>query len=100
MVKLQLLVQDQRVRVKGYEVDVYEKRDKIGGWLRYGIPSERLPDAVLDKEISHIEALGVNFILNHKIDKNEFERLQKDYDAVLLATGMPEGRSLELFVRP
>lgn len=75
------------LRVKGYEVDVFEKRDKIGGWLRYGIPSERLPDTVLDKEISHIEALGVNFILNHKIDKNEFERLQKDYDAVLLATG-------------
>lgn len=35
--------------------------------------------------------------MNHKIDKNEFERLQKDYDAVLLATGMSEGRSLELF---
>lgn len=35
--------------------------------------------------------------MNHKIDKNEFERLQKDYDAVLLATGMPEGRTLDLF---
>lgn len=85
------------LRVKGYYVDVYEAREHIGGWLRYGIPSERLSNAVLDKEISHIEALGVNFILKHKIDEKEFRRLQNDYDAILLATGMPEGRSLELF---
>lgn len=85
------------LRILGYDVDVYESREKIGGWLEYGIPKYRLPQDVLDTEINRIKKLGVNFILNHNVDEKEFAQLQKDYNAVLLATGMNLGRNLPIF---
>ena len=45
--------------LKGFEVTVYEKRPKLGGMLRYGIPAYRLPDADLDRDINVILSTGV-----------------------------------------
>jgi len=72
---------------QGCRCTVIDDHDKPGGMLRCGIPNSELPHKVLDAEIAQIEKLGVKFRLNTKITKSSFKRLQKDYDAVLVATG-------------
>jgi 2-oxoacid:acceptor oxidoreductase gamma subunit (pyruvate/2-ketoisovalerate family) len=82
----------------GYQVQVYEGGEELGGLLRTGIPSYRLPRDVLDKEIKRILDLGVTTHLNHKVDKQELMEIARDVDAVLVATGLQELRSLRLGV--
>jgi len=72
----------------GHEVDVYEALAKPGGMLRYGIPEYRLPQKVLDKEITRIEKLGVKIKTNQKI--TDLKALRKKYDALFLAMGAME----------
>lgn len=87
-----------RLKMLGYDVDVYEKNELLGGWLTYGIPKDRLPVDVVNKEIDRIKELGVNFYTNQTIGKTKtLEDLKKEYDAVLLATGFSKGKNLELF---
>ncbi|MCF8357425.1 MAG: (2Fe-2S)-binding protein [Prolixibacteraceae bacterium] len=75
------------LQLKGIQCDVFEKSPFIGGQLQTEIPDEKLPKNVLNKEISAIEKLGVNFFLNTEIDKAQFEKLQQDYNAVIIASG-------------
>jgi len=77
----------------GYQVTVFEALPAIGGMLRVGIPEYRLPREILDKEIADIEALGVSFKTNTKIDN---VKELKDYDAVFIATGAHSSRALEV----
>lgn len=79
----------------GYDVTVYEKNAKLGGWLRYGIPEYRLPSDVLDHEIKRIADMGVTFITNHEV--KDLEVLKKENKAVLLAIGASYGRMLPMF---
>ena len=79
----------------GYDVTVFEKNEKLGGYLRYGIPEYRLPSEVVDLEIKRIQDLGVTFITNKEI--TNLEELKKDYKAILLAVGASYGRMLPLF---
>lgn len=79
----------------GYNVTVFEKEKEIGGLLRYGIGPHRLPREVLDKELSYIEKLGVVFKTSSTIDlKTDLETLNRDFDAVLLTTGLWFDRTL------
>lgn len=71
----------------GYQVDVYEKEDFIGGVLTWGIPSFRLEREAVDHLIDELKDRDVNFILNKKID--DLKELQKSYDAVFIGTGAP-----------
>ena len=72
----------------GHSVTVFDAMPKMGGMLRYGIPEYRLPKAVLDKEISAIEKLGVLMRNNVSIGKDvSFEEIRKNSDAVLVAPG-------------
>ena len=81
----------------GYEVTVFEAYPKAGGMMRYGIPSYRLPDAVLDKDIGLITSLGVTIKTNTRVGKDvQFEDLHQQFDAVLIATGFHEGRSTKV----
>jgi len=79
----------------GYKVTIYERNVKAGGYLRYGIPEYRLPNAVVDKEIKRIQKLGVEIVCNHEI--TDLEDLKKRYDAVVLAIGHSKGKILPLF---
>lgn len=79
----------------GYDVTVFEKNKKLGGWLRYGIPEYRLPSAVLDKEIARIADMGVTFITNKEIQ--DLQPLKKEFRAILLAVGASYGNTLPLF---
>lgn len=82
----------------GYQSDVYEKENELGGWLRYGIPEYRLPNHIVDEEIDRIKALGVNFKTNQNIGQDiSIDTLKAEYDAVLIAVGTSYGRVLPMF---
>lgn len=72
----------------GYDVTVYEKEEKLGGVLRYGIPDYRIPEEILDAEIERALAVGIHVKTNVNIGKDEsLDNLIKEYDAVYLACG-------------
>ncbi|MBR1653385.1 MAG: NAD(P)-dependent oxidoreductase [Clostridia bacterium] len=72
----------------GFEVTIFEKRDKLGGLLRYGIPEFRLDRKILDGTINKILDLGINIEIDKELGKDIFlDKLIKDYDAVFIAIG-------------
>ncbi|MBE0446945.1 MAG: FAD-dependent oxidoreductase [Actinobacteria bacterium] len=80
---------------RGYPVTIFEGFSKSGGMLRYGIPAYRLPEDILDAEVSAIEALGVEIRYNTKVGKDiSLDDLKKDYKAVYLAIGAHKGWNL------
>jgi NADPH-dependent glutamate synthase beta subunit-like oxidoreductase/Pyruvate/2-oxoacid:ferredoxin oxidoreductase delta subunit len=79
-----------------YEVTVFESSPSPGGMLRMGIPSYRLPKSVLDRELSEIQALGVEIRTGIPFGENlELDNL-KDYQATFIATGAHRGRGLNI----
>jgi 2-oxoacid:acceptor oxidoreductase gamma subunit (pyruvate/2-ketoisovalerate family) len=82
----------------GCRVTVCEGRAETGGLLRTGIPGYRLPDDVVDREIDRIVALGVEIETGARIDRERLVELARNHDAVLVATGLQELRSLRLGV--
>ncbi len=86
------------LKMKGYQVDIYEKEKQAGGYLRNGIPEYRLPNAIVDYEIKRITDLGVKIKLNAEVGKDiSFDDLKSKYDAVIVAIGYSESKSLEMF---
>lgn len=81
----------------GYAVTIFEEKKEPGGYLRYGIPEYRLPNAVVDEEVGRIAALGVEIRCDVKITSDQIPDLKSKYDAVILATGYPEGKMLPMF---
>ncbi|MDP2968839.1 MAG: FAD-dependent oxidoreductase, partial [Deltaproteobacteria bacterium] len=79
-----------------YDVTVFESFSLTGGMLRMGIPSYRLPKNILDKELSDIEALGVE--IRTGVSLGEDLRLEelKDYQAVFISTGAHRSRGLHI----
>jgi glutamate synthase (NADPH/NADH) small chain len=87
----------QQLARAGYRVTVYEKADRIGGLLRYGIPDFRLDKAVLERRLAQLEAEGVRFRPGVHVDQGqEFEALRRSAHAVVLATGAEEPRELDV----
>jgi len=80
----------------GYRVTVFESDSELGGLLRTGIPSYRLPRETLDRDIGRILALGVQVVTNHPVDRAKLEQLRKLYDAVLVATGLQKPTNVDL----
>jgi 2-oxoacid:acceptor oxidoreductase gamma subunit (pyruvate/2-ketoisovalerate family) len=80
----------------GYQVHVFEAGNQLGGLLRTGIPTYRLPRDVLDHEIDRILKLGIKTHMGERVDRKKLVELCKQYDAVLAATGLQEMRSLQL----
>ena len=80
------------LQLMGHSVSVYERREKLGGMLRYGIPAYRLPFAQLDRDIDAILATGIQVHTNTSLGSEiSFEELDKNYDAILMATGAHVG---------
>ncbi len=80
---------------RGYQVTIYEAFEKAGGMLRYGIPSYRLPDEVLDAEIQNILDLGVTLKCNTRIGQDiSFDKIREKFDAVYLALGAHKGSNM------
>jgi 2-oxoacid:acceptor oxidoreductase gamma subunit (pyruvate/2-ketoisovalerate family) len=80
----------------GHPVIVFEADAEVGGVLRTGIPSYRLPREVLDREVDHIRRHGVEIKTTHPVDRAELERLGREFAAVFVATGLKELRDLDV----
>ena len=87
----------EALRRKGYAVTVYEKREKVGGLLRYGIPNWKLEKEIIDRRVALLEAAGIKFICSTEIGKDiSAEYIRKNYDEVILAIGTPNARDLKI----
>lgn len=82
---------------KGYKVTIYEKHEKLGGLLRYGIPAFRLDREILDKQISKILEIGIETICGKELGKDiELDELKENYDAVFLCFGANISRKMNV----
>ncbi len=85
----------QQLARAGHEVTVFEKNDRIGGLLRYGIPDFKLDKSNIDRRIAQMEAEGVTFKVNQNVGENvSAADLERDFDAVILAGGAELPRDL------
>ncbi|MEQ1897799.1 MAG: glutamate synthase subunit beta [Vicinamibacterales bacterium] len=81
----------------GHDVTVFEKADRIGGLMRYGIPEFKMEKAVLDRRLALMEAEGVVFRPGVHVGQDvSLSRLQQDFGAVLLAGGAGAPRDLKV----
>src|SRR5579872_2406043 len=79
----------------GHAVTVYEKADRIGGLLRYGIPEFKLEKHIVDRRLDQMRAEGVHFVTNAEVGKNiAIENFRRDFDAIVLAGGAEHPRDL------
>jgi glutamate synthase (NADPH/NADH) small chain len=82
---------------RGHLVTVYERRDRIGGLLRYGIPNMKLDKSVIDRRIELMERAGISFVINTDIGKDiPASKLVSEYDAVVLACGASNPRDIKV----
>jgi glutamate synthase (NADPH/NADH) small chain len=81
----------------GHDVTVYEKADRIGGLMRYGIPNFKLEKHLIDRRLAQMEAEGVKFVTNAHVGVNvDVAQLRKDFDAIVLAGGSEAPRDLKV----
>jgi glutamate synthase (NADPH) small chain len=87
----------QQLRRMGHAVVVFEKDDRIGGLLRYGIPDFKLEKEVLDLRLRQLEAEGVLFETSIEVGRDlHVQQLRDEFDAVLLAGGAQTARELRV----
>ena len=87
----------EALRRKGFAVTVYEKHEKPGGLLRYGIPNWKLEKQVIDRRVALLEAAGIKFICNTEIGKDiSAEYIHRNFDYTFLAIGTPNARDLKI----
>lgn len=87
----------QQLRRAGHDVTVFERDDRIGGLLRYGIPEFKMEKKVLDRRLEQMQAEGVVFKANAHIGVNlPVEELRKNFDAILLSGGACAPRDLKV----
>lgn len=90
-----LAVADQLNR-RGHLVTVYERSDRVGGLLRYGIPNMKLEKHIIDRKIEVMKAEGVTFITDANIGENvKAKKLLEEYDSVVLACGASNPRDIK-----
>lgn len=83
------------LRREGIQVEVYDRHDRAGGLLTYGIPGFKLEKQVVTQRIEQLEAGGVVFRLNCDVGTDiQFSELRERHDAVLVATGVYKSRDL------
>lgn len=86
-----------QMRRKGHAVTVFEKQDKLGGMMAFGIPGYRVPRDTLNAEIQRILDTGIIAKMGVQIGTDiTVEQLEKDYDAIFWAVGAQKGRGLFL----
>ena len=91
-----LTVADQ-LNSRGHLVTVFEREDKVGGLLRYGIPNMKLEKQIIDRKIAVMEEEGIIFRTNCNVGKNiKAAEILKDYDKVVLACGASNPRDIKV----
>ena len=84
------------LRRQGVQVTVYDRYDRAGGLLTYGIPGFKLEKPVVMQRIEQLEKGGVTFVLNCRVGEDlSFDAIRGQHDAVLIATGVYKARDIE-----
>ena len=84
------------LRRMGFQVTVYDRYDRAGGLLTYGIPGFKLEKPVVMRRVEQLEASGVSFVLNCTVGVDQsFEEIRARHSAVLIATGVYKIREIE-----
>ncbi len=84
------------LRRRGVQVTVYDRYDRAGGLLTYGIPGFKLEKPVVMQRIEQLELAGVQFVMNCKVGEDlTFAAIRGQHDAVLIATGVYKSRDIE-----
>ena len=87
----------QQLNRAGHRVTVYEKNDRVGGLLRYGIPDFKFEKHLLDRRIEQLQAEGIVFTTKTNVGVNiSAEELRRSYDAILLCGGAESPRDLKV----
>ncbi|RKL66635.1 glutamate synthase [Salipaludibacillus neizhouensis] len=81
----------------GHHVKVFEKSDRVGGLLTYGIPEMKLPYSVVERRVNLLKEEGISFVTNTEVGKDfSVSALQTEFDAVVLCGGATKHRDLEV----
>ena len=87
----------EQLRKKGYKITVYDRYDRAGGLLIYGIPNFKLEKEVVERRIKLLKDGGINFKLNFEVGKDAtLDELKKEHDAILIATGVYKPREIDI----
>ena len=87
----------QQLNRAGHNVVVFEKNDRVGGLLRYGIPDFKMEKHHIDRRVRQMEAEGVEFRVNAHVGVNiSIEELRRDYEAIILSGGAEWARDLNV----
>ena len=79
----------------GHKVTVYEREDRIGGLLMYGIPNMKLEKDTVDRRVNLLREEGIEFVTNANIGKNvDVNELRSNYDALAICVGATKPRDL------
>lgn len=79
----------------GHHVTVFERHDRVGGLLTYGIPEMKLPYSVVERRVKLLEAEGITFITNTEVGKDyPISSLQSEFDAIVLCGGATKARDV------
>ncbi len=84
------------LRRAGLQVTVYDRYDRAGGLLTYGIPGFKLEKDVVMRRIDQLAESGVEFVQNCDVDADIFATIRAEHDAVIIATGVYKSRDLEM----
>ncbi|WP_299617559.1 NAD(P)-dependent oxidoreductase [Pelagibius sp.] len=87
----------EELRRKGYQAHVYDRYDRVGGLMIYGIPNFKLEKEVVERRSELLRQGGVQYHLNSEIGSSEsFAELRERHDAVLIATGVYKARDIKV----
>jgi len=87
----------EELRKEGYQVTIYDRYDRPGGLLIYGIPNFKLEKYVVERRTKLLKDSGINFVQNFEVGKDSnLNDLRKKHDAILIATGVYKAREIEI----
>ncbi|MDB9831836.1 NAD(P)-dependent oxidoreductase [Candidatus Pelagibacter sp.] len=87
----------EQLRKLGYQITVYDRYDRAGGLMIYGIPNFKLEKFVVERRTKLLEEGGIKFVQNFEVGKDStLEQLRKRHDALLIATGVYKAREIDL----
>ena len=87
----------EQLRKSGYKITVYDRYDRAGGLLIYGIPNFKLEKNIVERRTELLKNSGIEFVLNFEVGKDAtLGQLRKKHDAILISTGVYKPREIEL----
>ena len=87
----------EELRKSGYQVTIYDRYDRPGGLLIYGIPNFKLEKFVVERRTKLLKAGGIKFVQNFEVGKDKtLYELKKSHDAILIATGVYKAREIDI----